>query len=113
VPEEERIRAESPVNASGSAKKRLRSLIGKRIGSERVRFLSTCPVCGEQQLQLAYTRRALLRLLENANIIDAYCLACDVVWPVNVQERNLVAAAIAAGQLGATATGRNYAAPLP
>ena len=78
---------------------------------KRVRFLSTCPVCGEQQLQLAYTRRALSRLLENANIIDAYCLACDVVWPVNVQERNSVAAAIAAGQLSATTNGHNSAAP--
>ena len=73
---------------------------------KRVRFLSTCPVCGEQQLQLAYTRRALIRLLENANTIDAYCSECDVVWPVNAQERNLVAAAIAAGQLGATVTGQ-------
>jgi len=34
-------------------------------------------------------------LLESGNIIDAYCLACDVVWPVNAQERNLVATAIA------------------
>jgi hypothetical protein len=36
-------------------------------------------------------------LLESGNIIDAYCLACDLVWPVNAQERNLVATAIAAG----------------
>jgi hypothetical protein len=69
-----------------------------------VSFFSTCPACGQQQLQLAYTRRALLRLLESGNIIDAYCLACDLVWPVNAQERNLVATAIAAGQLGATST---------
>ena len=62
-----------------------------------VSFFSTCPACGQQQLQLAYTRRALLRLLESGNIIDAYCLACDLVWPVNAQERNLVATAIAAG----------------
>jgi hypothetical protein len=61
-----------------------------------VSFFSTCPACGQQQLQLAYTRRALLRLLESGNMIDAYCLACDVVWPVNAQERNLVATAIAA-----------------
>jgi len=67
-----------------------------------VTFLSTCPACGQQQLQLAYTRRALTRLLASGNIIDAYCLACDVVWPVTAQERNLVATAIAAGQLGAT-----------
>jgi len=60
-----------------------------------VSFFSTCPACGQQQLQLAYTRRALLRLLESGNIIDAYCLACDVVWPVNAHERNLLATAIA------------------
>jgi len=65
-----------------------------------VSFLSACPICGKQQLQLSYTRGELLRLLRNANIIDAYCLACDVVWPVTVQERNSVAEAMAAGQLG-------------
>ena len=69
-----------------------------------VSFFSTCPACGQEQLQLAYTRRALLSLLKTANIIDAYCLACDVVWPVSARERNLVVAAIAAGQLGATRT---------
>jgi len=69
-----------------------------------VSFYSTCPACGQEQLQLAYTRRALLSLLKTANIIDAYCLACDVVWPVSARERNLVVAAIAAGQLGATPT---------
>jgi hypothetical protein len=69
-----------------------------------VSFFSTCPACGQQQLQLAYTRRALLRLLKTGNIIDAYCPACDVVWPVSARERNLVVAVIAAGQLGATPT---------
>jgi hypothetical protein len=67
-----------------------------------VRFLSKCPTCGQQKLQLAYTRRALLRLLETANIIDAYCLACDVVWPVSSEERKLMVTAIAAGQPGET-----------
>ena len=76
-----------------------------------VSFFSTCPTCGQQQLQLAYTRRALLRLLESGNIIDAYCLACDVVWPVSAQERNLVVAAIAAGPLGATPTPRGNESP--
>jgi hypothetical protein len=52
-----------------------------------VSFFSTCPACGQQQLQLAYTRHALLRLLKSGNIIDAYCLACDVVWPVTAQGR--------------------------
>ena len=65
---------------------------------KRVRFLSTCPVCGEQRLQFAYTRRALRSLLDNANVIEAYCLRCDVVWPVNEQERSSVASAIGARQ---------------
>jgi hypothetical protein len=69
-----------------------------------VTFFSTCPACGQQQLQVAYTRRALVRLLKTGNIIDAYCLACDVVWPVSAQERSLAVAAIAAGQLGPTPT---------
>jgi hypothetical protein len=65
-------------------------------------FFSLCPVCGQQQLQLAYTRRALLGLVPSGNIIDAYCLACDVVWPVSAQERILLARAIAAVGLIAT-----------
>jgi len=67
-----------------------------------VSFFSTCPVCAQQQLQLAYTRRALLRLLKAGNTIDAYCPACDVVWSISAQERNTVTRAIAAGQPGAT-----------
>ncbi|MBV8909718.1 MAG: hypothetical protein JOZ89_03060 [Gammaproteobacteria bacterium] len=73
--------------------------------SKHVRFLSTCPVCGQQQLQLAYTRRALLKLLATGNVIDAYCLACDVVWPVNYRERQVVARAIASESRGATPAG--------
>jgi hypothetical protein len=70
----------------------------KKHGRSRpVRFLSTCPVCGQQQLQLAYTRRALVSLLRCGDIIDAYCISCDVVWPVSAQERISVAAAITAG----------------
>jgi hypothetical protein len=69
--------------------------------TKRVSFFSICPACGQHQLQLAYTRRALVSLLTTGNIIDAYCLACDVVWPVSAQERNAVAIAIAAGQLSA------------
>jgi hypothetical protein len=70
--------------------------------SRRVSFHSTCPVCRQQQLQLTYTRRALASLLRTGNIIDAYCLACDVVWPISAQERNSVAAAVAAGEPRAT-----------
>ena len=65
-------------------------------------FFATCPVCGQAQVQRAYTRRALVSLLENGRIIDAYCVTCDVVWPVSAQERNLITTVIAAGQLGAS-----------
>jgi hypothetical protein len=54
-------------------------------------FASTCPACGQQRLQHAYTRRALTRLLESSQIIDAYCVACDVVWPVSARERVVIA----------------------
>jgi len=59
-------------------------------------FVSSCPTCGRQQLQHGHTRRALTRLIESRQIIDAYCLECDVVWPVTAEERSLIACAIAA-----------------
>jgi hypothetical protein len=59
-------------------------------------FVSGCPTCGRQQLQHGHTRRALTRLIESRQIIDAYCLECDVVWPVTAEERALIACAIAA-----------------
>jgi hypothetical protein len=65
-------------------------------------FFATCPVCGQSQVQRAYTRRALVSLLEHGRIIDAYCANCDVVWPVSAQERNLMTTAIAAGQPSAS-----------
>jgi hypothetical protein len=51
-------------------------------------FVSTCPLCGQKRVQYAYTWRALVRLLEKDQIIDAYCRRCDVVWPVSAQERD-------------------------
>ena len=61
-------------------------------------FVSTCPSCGRQQLQHGHTRRALTKLIESRQIIDAYCLECDVVWPVTTEERALIACVIAARQ---------------
>jgi hypothetical protein len=70
--------------------------------SRSIPFFATCPVCGQLQVQRAYTRRALVSLLENGRIVDAYCVSCDVVWPVSAQERNQMTTAIATGQLGAS-----------
>ena len=61
-------------------------------------FVSTCPSCGQQRLQHGHTRGALRRLIESRGIIDAYCLGCDVVWPVTPEERTLIAGAITTGQ---------------
>jgi len=61
-------------------------------------FVSTCPSCGRQQLQHGHTRRALTKLIESRQIIDAYCLECDVVWAVTAEERAVIAAAITTRQ---------------
>jgi len=64
--------------------------------SQCVTFISTCPTCGHPQLQDAYTRAALIRLLQRGRIIEADCLKCDVLWPISPEERAAVAEAIAA-----------------
>ena len=61
-------------------------------------FVSRCPACGRQQLQHGHTRRALTRLIQSCQIVDAYCLDCDVVWPVTAEERALIACAITTRQ---------------
>lgn len=61
-------------------------------------FVSSCPLCGRQQLQHGHTRRDLTKLMESREIIDAYCLECDVVWPVTAEERALIACAITSWQ---------------
>jgi hypothetical protein len=53
-------------------------------------------------LQQGHTRRALITLIESRRIIDAYCLECDMVWPVSTEERVLIACAIAIRQSGTT-----------
>jgi hypothetical protein len=58
-------------------------------------FASTCPACGQQRLQQGHTPSDLIRLIEFHRIIDAYCLECDMVWPVSTEERLLIACAIA------------------
>ena len=69
----------TPALASGTTSERRRS--------RRTYFVSTCPVCGQQRVQYAYTQRALVRLLQKDQIVDAYCGTCDVVWPASAQER--------------------------
>jgi hypothetical protein len=62
--------------------------------SKPITFYSVCPTCGHQQVQDGYTRAALVRLLERGRIIEAYCLTCDVLWPVSPAERVALARAL-------------------
>jgi hypothetical protein len=64
----------------------------------RLIFVSSCPSCGRQQLQHGHTRRALTRLIQSCQIVDAYCFECDLVWPVTAEERALIARAITTRQ---------------
>jgi len=71
-------------------------------------FASTCPACGEQRLQHAHTGRALIRSIETNKIIDAYCVECDLVWPISIQERALIACTIAVEQKQRVLAGGSY-----
>jgi hypothetical protein len=71
-------------------------------------FAASCPACGEQRLQHAHTRRTLIRSIQANQIIDAYCPECDLVWPINTQERVLIACAIAVQEKQRGAAGSSY-----
>lgn len=61
---------------------------------EPVSFFSKCPKCGHPRLQNAYVQRGLVRLLDIGQPIYAYCLICDVQWPITLQERHILARGI-------------------
>jgi hypothetical protein len=81
--------------------------------SQPITFISTCPTCGHQQLQDGYTHAALVRLLERGRIIEAYCLACDVLWPISPEERAAMARAIVSEQHEALFPGGDRAPERP
>jgi hypothetical protein len=62
--------------------------------AEATSFFSRCPKCGHPRLQNTYVQRGLVRLLDIGQPIYAYCLICDVQWPITAQERLLLARAI-------------------
>ncbi len=65
---------------------------------ETTAFFSTCPRCKHPRLQNGYERIELVVSLGVAQEIDAYCLQCDVVWPISAQERILIARGITTPQ---------------
>ena len=68
-------------------------------------FFSTCPTCQYPRLQNVYDPIELIDSLNSGQPIDAYCLTCDVVWPINVHERFLLITLIAADQYQVLDTG--------
>jgi hypothetical protein len=50
-------------------------------------FVATCPSCKRAQLQNAFTRAALVRLLNGGYPVEGYCTACDEFWIVSIQKR--------------------------
>jgi hypothetical protein len=57
----------------------------------KITFVSVCPKCGHQRFQHGYTRRTLSKLLNKRSKIDAYCIDCNVCWPISEGERRRIA----------------------
>jgi hypothetical protein len=65
---------------------------GARVNlSKTTFFFSTCPDCKHSRRQCGYEWTELVKSLSAGQAIDAYCLTCDVVWPITAQERFLLA----------------------
>jgi hypothetical protein len=89
--EEARVEATAPLSLAPQ-------MLGVRARSRFITFVSTCPACGSQRSQNGYTPRAIARLLERSHTIDAYCVPCDVLWPISADERRAMARLIASTQ---------------
>jgi len=67
-------------------------------GRGKIPFMSACPKCTQLRPQRSYDRKSLLRLLDQAHPVEAYCETCDEFWSISAKERAaLVAATIAGG----------------
>jgi hypothetical protein len=56
----------------------------------KITLVSTCPNCGRERPQYGYTRRDLSNLLNAHRKIDAYCIECNVCWPITESERRSI-----------------------
>lgn len=63
-------------------------------------FVSTCPSCRREQPQDAFTSADLLRLLSGGYPIEAYCVPCDLFWPIDLKERVELGEVVAAAGKG-------------
>jgi len=58
----------------------------------KIAFVSRCPRCGHERFQHGYTRRGLFVLLNTGRSINAYCIVCNVCWPISERERHAISA---------------------
>ena len=63
---------------------------------ESVPFRSQCAGCGQPRLQVGYSLAGLLRSLEAGLEIHAYCLPCDLLWSILLEERAAIARSLLA-----------------
>lgn len=62
-------------------------------------FVSLCPNCGQPTRHDAYSYAELRTLLGAGAPIEAYCMACDQVWPTSRKERVEIARRLAAEEI--------------
>jgi len=74
----------SPLSSGTQARTAANPLVW---GRAKITFVSTCPKCGHERPQHGYTRRVLFSLLNKRRKIDAYCIDCNVCWPISESER--------------------------
>ena len=64
--------------------------------SKAVVFAATCPNCERKQLQNGFALDDLVRLLKGGFPIEAHCAVCEKYWPIAMQERVELGAAVVA-----------------
>jgi hypothetical protein len=55
--------------------------------SNQAPFSSECPRCGHDRLLTGYAPDEVMELLKSGAEIEAYCISCDVHWPISTEER--------------------------
>jgi len=72
------------------SKTKTRAANNPLLRSDRITFVSTCPMCLNERVQHAYSRRTLFLRLNAASNIEAYCAVCKVYWPISERERGAI-----------------------
>jgi hypothetical protein len=78
----------SPLTSVGRARLRGANHPRTLFNGPKITFVSVCPRCGRERAQHGYTRRMLWVLLSNGRRINAYCMVCNVCWPISDSERH-------------------------